>query len=668
MIRLKRHFSFILICVSLICYSLLTGCGSKENTFDENVGKKIICTSSDFEKVKNDWHGENSLISEKALSTHTENLIVGEKYYFVYTFFLDYDGEYSGNKSDLNYNLDFTLKSWGNLPVTNSGAATVHTSETVVGENLSYSDGLGFYLNLLSLPETGDILSFIAIPFTPNDSGIMYIDSALSNYYRKYVPLNDASSRICANVFTDKESMNVSADIEISNLSYKLISENDYVNGNFDNGELSSSVYQLSEGRNYFVIDYDITAKSAYGNEIYSGIFVRKGIWSDATLEHANTSKISRLDTDDGEVFDFAYNTPTDGAKKIRTVFSFYAPDLSVIDFEIFIYGSNVRVSGETYASGSFYDKNASELTFRVDAESFECYVSGYKTMTGNVIVPTYYQGYPVAGIDKDAFKNCTELKSVNLNSVRFINDSAFEGCTNLEYVSLGTRLEKIGMKAFLNSGITKIHIPFSTTSIGYQSFKGCDKLKDITLDNEVGWYRQERDTKHHCPYVSSRLTNDYTEYNLILVSSVEAERFRIGFVKKDEYEARDSEDDITYVKTVPWMERQLYYFALEFDCTFLTEIDPKMLYVNLENVSFYDFELIELIGDDFTYKTSSYPDHKIYNVELVYHGDLNEKSRLRLVFDGTLSSNCTLNGSLTGSIVNGIEDFNFKQDLMIDY
>lgn len=693
--HLKRLFSIILLCLTAFMCAFLFSCGKDSNKGStENVGKKIICKASDFENVKNDWHGKGSLVSDKALSTHTEDLVVGEKYYFVYTFLLDYEGEYMGNSSSIDYNLDFTTKSWGSLhsssidttyadwiTITNGNGVTIHGGEVEVGQSLDYGEGFGFSLNIFSLGDMGsgdenssDVMSYIAVPFTPKESGVMYIDSAVSGFYSRYLPLNDNSPRISANVFSNEEALKSSTNINISNLSYRLISQGDYENGSFENNGASSSIYQLVEGRNYFVIDYDITADSEYYNEIYCGIYVHKGIWSDATLEQANTSKISRTDAGEAEIFDFAYNMPTDGSKRIRTVFSFSAPSMSAIDFELFIYGKDVRVGGDTYESGGFYDSNASKLTFRIDTENFECYVSGYETMTGNVVVPTHYEGYPVVGIDAGAFKGCTELRQINLNLSSVIMENAFEGCSSLENVELGSRIKTIGEKAFLNSGVKKIHIPLSATSIGYQAFKGCSNLQEATFDNNESWYRIERDGKYPCymmyapSVVASYLTDEYVDYNLILTSTVKAEGFKSGFVRESAYKSGDYESDIDYSGTVRAAEASTSYYVYELDCTFLTVTDKKLLTVSFKNVGFSNFELVGVENDDFTYTADSYPDLYQYVVRLEYHGELNEKVKLRLIFDGTMKHNNRLEISLHESVVNGTDSFSYTEELSLEY
>lgn len=82
--------------------------------------------------------------------------------------------------------------------------------------------------------------------------------------------------------------------------------------------------------------------------------------------------------------------------------------------------------------------------------------------------LPEDIDGVPVTIIGRDAFKNCSKLKSIKLpNKVTTISDSAFEGC----------------------SVLTDITLPETLTKIGYHAFYLCKKLSTINfLGTKAQW------------------------------------------------------------------------------------------------------------------------------------------------------------------------------------
>ncbi len=90
--------------------------------------------------------------------------------------------------------------------------------------------------------------------------------------------------------------------------------------------------------------------------------------------------------------------------------------------------------------------------------------------------------------IGKRAFKNCDSLTSITIpNKVKTIQEEAFASCTSLENVTLPNALESIGTKAFTNSSKLQLkEFPSTLKSIGSEAFSGCYFLTDTTLDNEL--------------------------------------------------------------------------------------------------------------------------------------------------------------------------------------
>ncbi len=110
----------------------------------------------------------------------------------------------------------------------------------------------------------------------------------------------------------------------------------------------------------------------------------------------------------------------------------------------------------------------------------------------GDITIPglttDFYAGgytYLVTSIADEAFKDCTELTSINMagmNPALSIGNRTFLGCSNLKTVILpmnGTY--SIGSLVFGKcSGLTSLTIPGSVTSIGDYAFAYCQGLKEI--------------------------------------------------------------------------------------------------------------------------------------------------------------------------------------------
>ena len=92
---------------------------------------------------------------------------------------------------------------------------------------------------------------------------------------------------------------------------------------------------------------------------------------------------------------------------------------------------------------------------------------------------------FRVTGISYDAFRNHTELRSVDMPSITYIEDGnfngAFEGCSNLSDVNMPAATS-IGNCAFWGcDALTSVSLP-AATSIGDYAFLGCDSLTSVSL------------------------------------------------------------------------------------------------------------------------------------------------------------------------------------------
>lgn len=111
-------------------------------------------------------------------------------------------------------------------------------------------------------------------------------------------------------------------------------------------------------------------------------------------------------------------------------------------------------------------------------------YVTNSFPASGNIVIASTYDGYPVSSISSSAFQDCFQLTSVTIpNSVTRIDRSAFESCLGLVSVIIPSSVTNIGPDAFEYSGLTNVTVPKNATSIGLAAFSACANLTNITVD-----------------------------------------------------------------------------------------------------------------------------------------------------------------------------------------
>ena len=110
-------------------------------------------------------------------------------------------------------------------------------------------------------------------------------------------------------------------------------------------------------------------------------------------------------------------------------------------------------------------------------------YVTISPNASGNVVIASTYNGFPVVSIGDFAFYECTSLTSVMIpNSVIFIGAFAFSSCTSLTNVMIPNSVTSIGPRAFSATSLTSVMIPNSVNNIGSVAFFSFS-LTNISVD-----------------------------------------------------------------------------------------------------------------------------------------------------------------------------------------
>lgn len=152
--------------------------------------------------------------------------------------------------------------------------------------------------------------------------------------------------------------------------------------------------------------------------------------------------------------------------------------------------------------------------SYFVDSAARRVLISGVadNPISGDIIVPTTFGGYPVVGINALAFQDCSGITSVTVTNCEeiywhafhncdglktaiingantIINYCAFEDCDNLETVTIGNGVKEIGKYAFLNCrNLTTVKMADTVTRIGGDAFEG-SKLTDVYYEgSKTDW------------------------------------------------------------------------------------------------------------------------------------------------------------------------------------
>ena len=106
-------------------------------------------------------------------------------------------------------------------------------------------------------------------------------------------------------------------------------------------------------------------------------------------------------------------------------------------------------------------------------------YLIDYSGVGEDIILP-----YGVKYVSASFFKGNKGVRSVIFpETLVEIEDDAFMDCENLKKISLPKSLEKIGNRAFKNTGLLEVYLSNSIKSMGEEVFMGCKYLEKLTIE-----------------------------------------------------------------------------------------------------------------------------------------------------------------------------------------
>ena len=136
----------------------------------------------------------------------------------------------------------------------------------------------------------------------------------------------------------------------------------------------------------------------------------------------------------------------------------------------------------------------AAPATAQVNYEIYDgtAYVTSSPNASGDIVIASTFNGYPVTRIGDNAFSGCTGLTSVTIpDSVTQIGTTlyggplgfAFYNCTSLTNVIIGNNVTNIGYAAFVHcTSLTRLTIPASVINIASSAFAFCTSLTNVTF------------------------------------------------------------------------------------------------------------------------------------------------------------------------------------------
>lgn len=207
-----------------------------------------------------------------------------------------------------------------------------------------------------------------------------------------------------------------------------------------------------------------------------------------------------------------------------------------------------------------------------------------------------------ITSIEEGAFSKTTNLTSVVLpNTIEKIPASLFEdsGIESVTFTSEETspKIYEIGNRAFMNTKISEISIPFAVNTIPQSSFEGCDELETVYLyENTTNTYT-ERETKYIDPDTGEEVTEKIKKYHG--VNTIENRAFAntsklasIITIDKDK-QALTATNEVNFpLTTLSKLNRESFLgsgFSKVNIPSKVTKVDEKVFYecLKLEEVNF---------------------------------------------------------------------------------
>ena len=135
---------------------------------------------------------------------------------------------------------------------------------------------------------------------------------------------------------------------------------------------------------------------------------------------------------------------------------------------------------GQSDEQSSDQGEATGEIAFQLNKKGDAYTVTGIGTFTGTeLVIPATYENLPVKSIEKEAFKDCTQLTEIELPEGILIDEYAFAGCTGLKQVTVPKDAD---CKNGAFADCTGLESATLYSSNGERMFENCTALKHLTF------------------------------------------------------------------------------------------------------------------------------------------------------------------------------------------
>lgn len=147
------------------------------------------------------------------------------------------------------------------------------------------------------------------------------------------------------------------------------------------------------------------------------------------------------------------------------------------------------KIDGGTLKNVELWARFSAEpLVFDLVGSSSYSVRAANTSISGDIVIPSTYNGKSVVVVQNSAFAGCSNVTSVQIpTTVKSIGINVFENCTKLSSVTIPEGVTLVPNNAFVGcSELSEINLPTSVESIGASAFASCTKLTSVVLPSEV--------------------------------------------------------------------------------------------------------------------------------------------------------------------------------------